>query len=550
MIPKFDSNHPLSLFDYGVQDIEKLSDKNLFRLADEINKACRFISRNVDLNEFEFKKCQDVRNAIIDKINRVSNGQIIKDDYESINTTCRAIAENRVGDVRELLSFFSKDYIKGYASKLFEYACSRKMIKLLVKNGMSDVSPDTMNKWMNSNLELIDCCIENGVIPKSLMNNLCRRNLIEKDCCPYYLPFLNIVKAMHQYVLTIRDDGLIHRTLNLFAAIDDKEGMELMRDKFSNSSIEFAIRNCNYEMVEMLLGKMDPSTDKHLFSFALNQTGDLDMLQLLEKKGCLGSDQDHLRYASLKEWDKEEKQIPQYDRSLNTQHKKLYGGEGVQEIFHQETKKNITYALFAMREAKQDGKVIESFKPLLICLGNRRRHIALLSRSDAALEFGTPRRLLMRTPLQANYELYKQSSSKSIESTIELNNNEYRLSCIDTKNETQVIYNLYTGFFQENDPVFSHMASLYEKILTTTFENANQLKNEIAAFHWLFANISPFNRGSASIAEVLTDAMWLIHGYMPQLIQQGKSLDLEALTTPDMKLFQNAYPTGSVFVVT
>ena len=534
MIPRFDHKHPMRLFDYSIQDIETLSDENLSKLAREINKACLFIDKNITLDDFELKKCLDVKNAIISKINRVSRARIIKNDYQSINILCNAIAKNRLQEVEDLLSLLSPSYIERYASQLLEHACSKEMIDLLAQHEIKDVNPETIDKWINGKLELVDCCIKNGMFPRSAMGMKCRRNFIEKECSPYYLPFPHLTKAMHQYSLTVNDESLIGKILNLFAAIDDKEGMGLMLNKHQDanvsSAIEFAIKNCNYEMVELLLNKIEPSADKqHLCSFALKQTGDLKMLRLL------GSET--LKNIPVLE------EYTNADRSLNAQHHKVYGGKGVQEIFLKETKKNIEYALFIMKEAKENKEVIESFKPLLICLGNRRRHIALISESNAALEFGVLRSVPLKTPLHGNYESYKQSSIELIKSTISLSGKEYLLSCLHPEGD-QAIFNLHTTFFQENDPVFSHVASLYEKILTTTFESADELKNEIAAFHWLFANISPYNRGSASIAEVLTDAMWLIHGYVPMPIEQGKSLDLEALTSPNMKSYQNAYPMG------
>jgi len=41
---------------------------------------------------------------------------------------------------------------------------------------------------------------------------------------------------------------------------------------------------------------------------------------------------------------------------------------------------------------------------------------------------------------------------------------------------------------------------------------------------------------------VVTDALWLSHGYLPEKDLRG--IDVKALTTPDLESFVNMYPAG------
>ena len=114
---------------------------------------------------------------------------------------------------------------------------------------------------------------------------------------------------------------------------------------------------------------------------------------------------------------------------------------------------------------------------------------------------------------------------------------------MDAQNRYEIV-NVYENFWQNDDPVFKYAERLYENIVTQTFDNAENLRVEIGTLHWLLANVAPYNRGSSAGAEFVTDALWLLHGYLPQPFEKGKSPDLEALFTPKVADFLAIYPMG------
>lgn len=99
------------------------------------------------------------------------------------------------------------------------------------------------------------------------------------------------------------------------------------------------------------------------------------------------------------------------------------------------------------------------------------------------------------------------------------------------------------------DEIDAHSLTIWQ-ILSEQWREAqspseilSELAECIGRFHWYWAQVSPFDRGSASIGEMLADALWLYHGYLPPVPGtvfddelQGycnRSLDLEALIPED-----------------
>lgn len=94
-----------------------------------------------------------------------------------------------------------------------------------------------------------------------------------------------------------------------------------------------------------------------------------------------------------------------------------------------------------------------------------------------------------------------------------------------------------------DDPVFNYTFTLFNKIIEDINLTPEELKNAIASFHWHFTNVSPYSRGSSWTGEILSDILWLMHGYVPTPIEKGKSLDLEAMGNT-LKDYQEQYPMG------
>lgn len=256
-------------------------------------------------------------------------------------------------------------------------------------------------------------------------------------------------------------------------------------------------------------------------------------------------------------------------RLLNQSHRKFYGD---QKIFKKETAKCLKFTLKMIWEAEKSGLNEESFKDILTSLGNKRNEIANISKpgGENNIYFGKPRSGTLRTALGGPYSAYVERFAKtgglinSIDLDIfeahcstTLNKSLCQLSCagdpkfLDSNFPQEVdelckiyphVLNIYNDFWKPNDPVFSRVFFAFKEILKFN-GSADALKDKISQFHWLFANITPFVRGSAWCGEVLTDACWIYHGYTPMLIGNEKSLDLEALTS-SKEDFQKIYPMG------
>lgn len=72
------------------------------------------------------------------------------------------------------------------------------------------------------------------------------------------------------------------------------------------------------------------------------------------------------------------------------------------------------------------------------------------------------------------------------------------------------------------------------------------IHEKIATFIFYFTLVCPFLRGSASICEILTDTLWLYHGYLPPSQEENDlSIDLKVFMYADnLKEFINFVPYG------
>lgn len=328
--------------------------------------------------------------------------------------------------------------------------------------------------------------------------------------------------------------------------------------------------------------KFTPEQQQNLIAAALNG-GYLAAAKRLVEKGCSISEGDKLRLQNLSGWSQEiaEKKFPvlkaynSLDRALNPQHLQTYQSmvsssnintvkpaEAQQAEYLAESKKNVIHALWVVNQAKESGMdTATSFQCLLSGLGDRRQRIAYLNFSKDAAKFGNKRALLNEnpdlyrrnegfasTPLDnEKYHSYGEQVGQLEDvqmNKISIDNKEYILSRLDPS--SKIITHWSSDFWKPGSPLFTHVSSIYGNIVNTDWsENPEGLKNEIASLHWHLANIMPFDRGSASIIENITDALWLMHGFVPLPIEQGKSMDLEALMSNDRGIkFQKNYPMG------
>ena len=255
-----------------------------------------------------------------------------------------------------------------------------------------------------------------------------------------------------------------------------------------------------------------------------------------------------------------------FNRFLNQDHRRNYGGEAVQERFRQGQTTGVLHTLWVLHEAKISMANVpprerarltsQSFRELWLSLGQRRKYTAMQSYSNNKDKeyFGTERNINLCTPLAGHYDSYNQRLAGKVIKTkiiriiikdqpIDLIKIVYHYDYPECKS----IINIYNNFWEKEDPLFILVSGIFENLVTSNFVSAEELKEEIARFHWLMAHISPFKRGSASITEVLTDALWLFHGYIPQPIEAGKSLDLEAFVEPNLEKYQAIYPIGKKY---
>jgi hypothetical protein len=405
----------------------------------------------------------------------------------------------------------------------------------------------------------------------------------ERNTVSRYLAFPHVTESLHQFVQTKinqKDLQVIQLAYQHYTTYGDTKGMQALIEQTAQlidsetlkTSIKDTIVNGHVELLRLLLHHVplsifDADEQELLFTLALRRFGDPECAQLLKKYKCLQSADDINLFKRNQKWFQGDcetcypafRHYQYHERALNSMHKNLYGGQSVQDTFSREAKKSVEYALWAMHEA---GKSPEKewkydFCNLLMSLGNRRKRTACLSSSYHAPKFGDPRFVPIGTFVTGFYEKYvpqakekfaEQAKSGIVKTSISIKEKEYTLSELkyDPESDLFEIENSYIDFWDKDDPVFERLTSLYENLVNPTvpFENEEALRNKIAEFHWHLAHLSPFHRGSAAISEAITDALWLLHGYVPQPLHPGRSLDLEALLAKDLEAFQSLYPHG------
>ena len=81
----------------------------------------------------------------------------------------------------------------------------------------------------------------------------------------------------------------------------------------------------------------------------------------------------------------------------------------------------------------------------------------------------------------------------------------------------------------------------FEKLRSIENPTDEEINRSAATIHWLIAQESPWQRGSDSIANVLTKAIYLAYGMKISPIKEGKSFDFEAFYS-DLDDYIKKYP--------
>lgn len=90
------------------------------------------------------------------------------------------------------------------------------------------------------------------------------------------------------------------------------------------------------------------------------------------------------------------------------------------------------------------------------------------------------------------------------------------------------------------EEINDHLNTIWDKVLYE--KNREDKISLIAQFHWWFSNAMPFERGSAAIGEVLTEALLKGTGHKWEK-KKHLLIDIEALLEPCMEEFVRKYPT-------
>lgn len=242
------------------------------------------------------------------------------------------------------------------------------------------------------------------------------------------------------------------------------------------------------------------------------------------------------------------------NRAPNDDHLKDYGELSIQEKFRALQRTSLHFALKRILQGKESKDKKSAFREMLSGLGKRRMYAAYVCNSAAYLanpdcdvtdwaHFGSPVSGpgdLTEIPSRALSYTYKEWAQKIIShgsNNITIKGVAYQLTRVD---EDDLGY-CYSSFWDENDPVFSYSCEIYEELTGNELIEPEKIRVLLSQLHWVLVGALPFYRGTAAIAESLSDAIWISHGYIPP---PGKTLDLLALST-SQEDFAKVYPMGT-----
>jgi hypothetical protein len=551
--------------------VEAIGQQNKLRIPPN-KKLSDLISR------VALEKLQDITEDLIkktptdtEKIHNIEKGSKLL-QKELLSSWC---IDNNLQDVQAFL-----DHPRNHSlitTDLLSSCQSKEMIQLLVKYGckIEDLEPSLVSKLCTffvqcDKLDLLDCCAKFGMkIPiQTVRGNKIYFN--DRVCIAGYRNHPHIKKAFHQFIqdqLKRDNDSDVWKGL-LYCCVDgDSELILMVLEQLKNSSlfieynkfydftklIHSAIQNGNTNVVEALFNYINPAhcpveQQQKMWKNA-EQIGHIAIGKMLIMHGVKISNHDQQVYVNQKTWfDNFDNTYTSYkplERALDAKHQAMYG-ESVQDKFNADARQNVAFALWAMNAKKRGETFAPSFHDLMIALGNRRKQTAYACNSPGANEFGTEKSVEVYTKIKGPYAAYSPRA-KVFDVKITIDEKPYLLTTCRRDEWEHSVYGLthcYLNFWKKDDPVFKQVEQLYDTLVSTTYDDVDALTKDIGTFHWLLANIVPFERGSAACTEFMTDALWLHHGYLPQTFEKGKSLDLEALFSPKIEDFLAIYPKG------
>ena len=183
-------------------------------------------------------------------------------------------------------------------------------------------------------------------------------------------------------------------------------------------------------------------------------------------------------------------------------------------------------------------------------VGGRYANLAVDSSGTTAREF-------VETKLQ-NYKFAKDIDLKSGDTNLpeisivadEQDSNVYNLKFKIGKDEFMPLTYDYPPHWKVYNPLTSFRSK--GDIQTLFLESINALFKEgavdleaysekVGKVHWMIGNFSPFARGSAAIADLMTATAYLSKGYQFPGWKVGVSADVTALCMPDLKLYMSQF---------
>jgi len=492
------------------------------------------------------------------------------------------LIKNKIEEVKNIISSHSLNLQDPEIQEICIYNCSSiEMAQYLITAGLNIKSidkkaPRVIGCVLKDNLDLLEFYAKQGLenlFQMSIEYTPLSIELIgaygtDKNTLDGYLDYPIITGLLHRFVLATVEQSSwsidsINMCLSFYCKMGDEEGVKSLMDTIwqldlqNHVDIKELIRNSlllgHAKILETLfsfspLSNFTEDEQKALFSEACAY-GYIEIQQLLKEKGCVCSEENRLQSISQKNWFEEgeaERQFPAllhyktYSRCLNKDHLKLYGEKISQVRYQEEQTKSLKFALWSMKENEKTSDKVASFHRLLTALGVKRQHTAFILHSKNSDAFGSRRHRTMSVPTKGPYAHYRDRLISNARTEITVDGKLYTLKKNDSLLDAPE--HSYNKFWQENDPLFLYTANCYNKGL---LKDAEELKETISDFHWLLANNPPFYRGTAAIAETITDAMWIYHAHTPpQPLEAGKSLDLEALCTRRMEDFRTLYPMG------
>ena len=128
------------------------------------------------------------------------------------------------------------------------------------------------------------------------------------------------------------------------------------------------------------------------------------------------------------------------------------------------------------------------------------------------------------------YKIYKNKLKETDSCAIKKPNTEYNNAnvCDISMNNFGNI-RIYYGWAPENKNSNLKLAKKeFEKLRSIKNPTDEEINRSIATIHWLIAQESPWQRGSDSIANILTKAIYQAYNMQITPIKEGKSFDFEA----------------------